>query len=452
MNGSCPGLTLHSPPNGEGSTSSHPVPRGDAAEGGKSTTQQYPCRIRVRRCLISAGQAAKVVPTSSVLGPCVPALGTGLGGVRRGDPDQPTTLGCSFVREEPLNSAPRHPEDCTVQPGLGPDVPARAGRSTTRRAGHPSDVQVLDHDRAVAPGDLSRSLVNPVRASTSLASPQRGDLAIRLTLPMRLWAATPPGSAPPCRLAFKRSQSARFSAAQEARHVEVSPVREGHRVYDAEVDPDDGVLTRCDGDSPLLDAKADVPAERILQQSGTGDTPFAPVIGSRYGARPPEPHSSDQQDRDLAPAAIHPDDSKVGRLRVVDRHPTSPMLESRRTRQPLEIPIPGAQVMPKHLLAGLCWQLRQPLPPGQRAGAGVAKLAIHLLGRRALGDAAAPPTPTVPLVEEIPESAGRVSLAIQLLDLGRSGIEPGHMCPVSSLCAAALHHRRLPCSRCSTRV
>jgi hypothetical protein len=90
-------------------------------------------------------------------------------------------------------------------------------------------------------------------------------------------------------------------------------------MYDADIDPDDRVLTRYDDHSGLLDAKANVPAERILQQSGAGDTTLA-GSGDWYGPCPSEPNSSDQQDRDLAPAAIHADDSKVGRLRIVDGH------------------------------------------------------------------------------------------------------------------------------------
>jgi hypothetical protein len=102
-------------------------------------------------------------------------------------------------------------------------------------------------------------------------------------------------------------------------------------VYDTEVDPDGRVRTGRDGNFRLLDAKADVPAERILQQSGTGDATLAGFSGDWNGACPPELHSSDQQDCDLAPAAMHPDDSKVGRLRDVDRHSSGPMLEPGRT-------------------------------------------------------------------------------------------------------------------------
>jgi hypothetical protein len=100
---------------------------------------------------------------------------------------------------------------------------------------------------------------------------------------------------------------------------------------DAEVDPDGRVHTRRGGDARLLDAEADVPAERILQQSGTGDATLAGFSGDRHRACPPEPHSSDQQDCDLAPAAIHPDDSKVGCLGEVNRHMGAPTLEPWRT-------------------------------------------------------------------------------------------------------------------------
>jgi hypothetical protein len=164
----------------------------------------------------------------------------------------------------------------------------------------------------------------------------------------------------------------RFSAAQETGHIEVLPIREGHRMDDAEVDPDGRVLPRSDGDCRLLDSEADVPAERIFQQSGTADAALRGSTGERQAACPPESHASDEEDRDLAPAAIHTDDSEVGRLRDVDRHTSGPMLEPRTSGQPSVVPIPGAEVVPKDLLAGLRWQLRQPLPPGQGMGAGVA--------------------------------------------------------------------------------
>jgi hypothetical protein len=65
-------------------------------------------------------------------------------------------------------------------------------------------------------------------------------------------------------------------------------------MYDAEVDPDSGILTPSDGDCRLLDAEADVPAERILEQSGTGDATLGGLSGDWQGPRPAEPHSSDQ--------------------------------------------------------------------------------------------------------------------------------------------------------------
>lgn len=68
--------------------------------------------------------------------------------------------------------------------------------------------------------------------------------------------------------------------------------------------------TPGDGDGQLLDTEADVPAQRILEQPATGDsTTLAGFGADRQGARPPESYSPDQQDRDLAPAAIHTDDS-----------------------------------------------------------------------------------------------------------------------------------------------
>jgi hypothetical protein len=68
------------------------------------------------------------------------------------------------------------------------------------------------------------------------------------------------------------------------------------------------IVTLSFGDRRLLDAEADVPAEWILQQSGPSDATAAGFIVDRQGACPSEPYSSDQEDRDLAPATIHTDD------------------------------------------------------------------------------------------------------------------------------------------------
>ncbi len=140
---------------------------------------------------------------------------------------------------------------------------------------------------------------------------------------------------------------------------------------DTDVHPDSRILTPRDGDGRLLDTEADVPAERILEQPAAGDSTLAEFSGHREGARPPESDPPDQKDRDLAPAAIHPDDSKVGRLWEVNRHTSGPTPEPGRTRQPSEVAIPGAEVLPKDLLAWLCRQLRQPLPSGKGAGTGI---------------------------------------------------------------------------------
>ena len=255
------------------------------------------------------------------------AVGTGLGGEWRGDLDQPTTQGCGLVCHEQLCSTPGHSKDCAVQSSLGPDIRARTGGSAASRAGHPSDVQVLDHDRAVAPGDLGCGLVDPIRPSTGLASPKRHNLAVRIALPSRRQGAGPLRSAPPGRLVLQRSEAALFSVAKQVRHVEVPPVREGHGVDDTEADPDGRSVTPSDGGCWLLDAEADVPAERILHQPAAGDATPTSLSGDRQGARPPKSHSSGQEDRDLPPSTIHSDDSKVGRLRKIDRHPSGPMLE-----------------------------------------------------------------------------------------------------------------------------
>ena len=50
-------LTLRSLPNGEGSTSSHPMPWGGSVQGRKSSREKNPRGIGIRWCLMSTGNA-----------------------------------------------------------------------------------------------------------------------------------------------------------------------------------------------------------------------------------------------------------------------------------------------------------------------------------------------------------------------------------------------------------
>jgi hypothetical protein len=82
---------------------------------------------------------------------------------------------------------------------------------------------------------------------------------------------------------LQRSKAAHFSIAQEARHVEILSVRKCQCMHHAEVDPDGRILTSSDGDGRLLDAEADMPAERILEQPGAGDSALPGVGRDRQG-------------------------------------------------------------------------------------------------------------------------------------------------------------------------
>lgn len=74
------------------------------------------------------------------------------------------------------------------------------------------------------------------------------------------------------------------------------------------------------------------------------------------------------------------------------------------------------------LLTGLGGQVAEPLPTRQRVGAGGPELTVDLGYWRPLGNAAV--AAGVPLVQEVPERAGRMSLPIK-----RRGLEGGRINP-----------------------
>src|SRR5215217_571844 len=105
-----------------GSTSSHPIPWGDAAMGGKSTCKQYLCRVCIRRRPMVTCHTAEPVPAPAAFVRHLTTFRTGLRGVFCAHPDQDARLPMTLVGEHAFSLAPCHSENRPVQAGLGSHV------------------------------------------------------------------------------------------------------------------------------------------------------------------------------------------------------------------------------------------------------------------------------------------------------------------------------------------
>jgi hypothetical protein len=190
------------------------------------------------------------------------------------------------------------------------------------------------------------------------------------------------------------------------------------------------------GASGFLDSEADVPAEGVLDEPSASDPTLSTPREPGQISGPAEPYSPDEHDGDLTPSTIQADDSKIAGLRKVDGQMGAAPLESGRSGEAVEETAPGADIVLQDLLAGLCGKFGEPLPSRQRVDAGGPDLPIHLCDRRCPSDTAAPATPTVPFVQQIPQGTGRMALPIHAHQLSRSGIQASDV--------RAVPHFRLP--------
>jgi hypothetical protein len=106
-------------------------------------------------------------------------------------------------------------------------------------------------------------------------------------------------------------------------------------------------------DNEFLDPEADMPPERLPDQTGTGKAPRVASRHSRERASPAEPYPSDQWDPDLTPMAAQPDKLQGRGLGDIYRHVRAPLFEFRRLGDPSEVAVPGVEVVLENLLDGL---------------------------------------------------------------------------------------------------
>jgi hypothetical protein len=218
----------------------------------------------------------------------VPAVGASLRRVRcRDEFESPLSLVLQPGNQQP----PPLAADLTVEAPFLRDTAARAFPTPAGRAGHGTDVQVLNSDGVEAARQTGGGLFHPVTAAIGFAGPQLRNRPLR--------------SRPPIRSALRPSQTPLQSAqplgfpSTKARNAQQLPGRQRHRYRHAAIYTHNGAIVgscdRCrDG------SKGDVPAPRSIQSdsvrlNGVGD-----------GAGPPKPHPTDLWYPYLPVAAAQP--------------------------------------------------------------------------------------------------------------------------------------------------
>ena len=154
-------FAVHGPGNPVASPRSHGVPRRDV-DG----------RVHVRVAGETAGGAPEDGLTLTRLRIHLPARRAPLARERGSDLLDPAR---GLVLQPAYQQTPPGPQDPPVQPGLGPDVPARVLPRPPRQPGHVLDLQVLDPDHVEPPRDARGHLLGPVLAPVTVPGAQPGD-------------------------------------------------------------------------------------------------------------------------------------------------------------------------------------------------------------------------------------------------------------------------------------
>ena len=171
--------------------------------------------------------------------------------------------------------APSRPQDLAVESGLGTDVPAGIPRRPPGRAGHISDLQVLDVDHVESAGDIRGYLLHPVLTPVGLPSTEPGYGMLYPRAAVR--TALTPGE-----LAFQAPHTPLLPHGQ-AGSVQQFAGGQCRGYGHAAVDAYGLAVTRC-GNGSWNGGEGDMPSLRTVH----GD-PIRPCA-SGYLARPAESH------------------------------------------------------------------------------------------------------------------------------------------------------------------
>ncbi len=129
-------------------------------------------RVDVRVFFVSTGPTVEHCLAWPVVRAGVPAGGTFLAGVMCGHLHQPAPFPLQLVVELPHELTPALIQYGSVQPGLGPDVPAGLVEGACRRPAHVPHFQILDEDHRLVLADGRRDLVQEIL-------PAAGDLVVK---------------------------------------------------------------------------------------------------------------------------------------------------------------------------------------------------------------------------------------------------------------------------------
>lgn len=118
-----------------------------------------------RRVVVAVGPQAACGAHEACLVLAVPTVhgsagGAGLGGLVRRDREHRAAAHLELAGERRLEGEPADVEDGAVRPALLRDIPSRG---VDGAAGHGPDLQVLEDDMGLAPGEIGRRLMAPVR-------------------------------------------------------------------------------------------------------------------------------------------------------------------------------------------------------------------------------------------------------------------------------------------------
>ena len=179
--------------------------------------------------------------------------------------------------------APARSHNRSVEPGLGPYIPARLGNGATRRTGHACDLEILDPDHVEPAGKAGARLFAPVLASVGLVALQPGDGQLDGPTPVA-------GALRPGKLALKPQKPTLAGWAKTGDGQHLAGGQRG-RDGNAPIDPDHFAVPRsgnwfgncCEGDMPVASSVICYP----VGLDAIGDWP-----------RAAEPHPADLRNPD----------------------------------------------------------------------------------------------------------------------------------------------------------
>jgi len=402
------GSRFNAPPTGEGSARCHDL----------SGREDVSCCVYVGVGFAATNDASEAGSTSARAGIDHATRRAFLRGVGRRDLDQCSTPSVDLVGELASQLSPARGEDRSVQAGLLRDVHSRCRRRALGTACHRDHVEPLDHDHAVALGDLGREFVEEVSANTRFAGPELGDLVERALMAARSLALTA-GAAPSrsfltARASLQAAKPFRLPWRKRRAGVQVAG-RQSDGCRDAAVDP----YRRAEaGPRPLhlvLADQGDMPAEGIAGDRQVLDLPLRL-------SRKAKTNPAQLWDSHLAPAAREPADR--------DLTLGGPRLDAKTLVEPLALEARVAGLAAKEAHKGaveiaerLLWNVGMRLSKPEISALGLRKLRPGLVWIAQARAAHAPRCPAL-LKRCVPYSSGAARPSRHRRLLLGAGIQP----------------------------